>query len=124
MLSDATSDAQDAKYAIRGAQIYIFPTPSWSGSLQVEYTQAHTDLSAGGDSWTGGYVPGWWRWVVYDCLVVCAAQVEDDIQPWILLREQEWKRIVRAIKFDRARPRTVTLVSPTGAYHGRAPWMY
>lgn len=104
--NNVTSTKQNTFYAIRGGQIWFWPPPTWTDSVQLDYVPVYTTLSMDTDTFDA--VNGYEEWVIADVLAKCAAKASDDAGPWLSQRDQMENRIKAGGDIDRARPKTVS----------------
>lgn len=110
------SNKETTYYSIRGGNIYFWPTPTWTDTVQFEFIPVYTTLT--NDTDTFDCVNGWEEWVVADVLAKCAAKADDDSSPWERQRAIVENRIHIAGDIDQARPKTVTNVNTYYGYRG------
>lgn len=114
--TNVTSQKESTAYAIRADNIYFWPTPTWTDTVQLDYIPAYTTLTLDADTFDG--VNGYEEWVITDVLVKCAAKASDDGRPWERQRALVEQRIMRAGQRDQARPTTVANVQCYSGYLG------
>ena len=71
-------------YRLVGNTIAFSPVPTGAYTVYVDYTDAPTRLSSGGDTFDG--IAGFERWVVLDAAIKC--KQKDSLDPGLLLGEK------------------------------------
>lgn len=106
------ADKYSARYEIRGGKLRLYPTPQWSGTIEIGYIPTAPLLAADGDTWDS--VNRWDEWVVLD--VVRKAQIKrrESVSELLVMQQALLERIRSVASPDRARPRTVVSVDDIG----------
>lgn len=89
-------------YEIRGGKLYLYPTPTWNGTVKVEYLKTAAALDESSDSFDS--INLWHRWIVNDvCIELCDKDLRDPAG--YVRRKMEAERRIRALgKIDRNQP--------------------
>lgn len=99
------SDKRTTRYAIRGGNIYFWPTPTWTDTVQLDFIPAYSKMSLDTDTFDG--LSGWEEWAIADTLVKCASKADDDPTNWERQRALVERRLFASGDQDQAQPKTV-----------------
>lgn len=106
------STPDNTRYAVRGSSVYWWPLPAWTDSVKIDYIPDPVELSLDADSWDGGGLSGWARWVVLDAMITCGLKAVDETAGWERSRERIEQRFAGVAKRDRAQPQRVPIGGP------------
>jgi len=80
------ADKLDARWDVQQGQLWIWPLPSWSATVRVEYYPTAPQLASADGTFDS--VNYWTEWVVFDGLVKCALKGDDDAKGWAVERDR------------------------------------
>lgn len=95
----------ETRYEVRGGKLWLYPSPTWSGTIYLGFIATAPSLTTGSDTWDT--INLWDEWVLLDVLVKCAGKRREDAQLWMARQEKVEARILANCKQDLARPRAV-----------------
>ena len=117
---DLSTESVDARYELRGGNLYLHPVPNWAGSVRLIFVPIPVALSADGDTWDS--VNKWTEYVVLDCLVKCAMKEGSEWQGWASDRERKLRAIRGVADVDVGQPRQRVDVYRTRGRRRRRWW--
>lgn len=100
-----TGDSELGHYRIRGSNLVVIPTPSYSETAGIvhRYVAVPSDLLQDGDTLDG--ILGWEDWIVYKCLIkFIGGKEEGDPSVWVQLLSQMDQRLDQMKMRDRNEP--------------------
>lgn len=99
------TEKSSTRYMVRGSNIIFHPTPTWSGTVRLEYIPVPTALSNATDTFT--FYNGWEEWVILDVCVKVSALLKQD--PSVYMNEliKTESRISGFAERDIGEPKTV-----------------
>lgn len=95
-------------YAVRGADIWLTPTPAWAGDLYVDFLPVHTALALSTDAFDCNGLDGWDQWVIGDVCEVLSAKAKDPTESWRIMKAHAEEILGFAAKPSAARARRRT----------------
>jgi len=114
----------NTRYHIRGNTLHLHPTPTWSGTVRLEYLPVYTNLVDPSDSVS--LYNNWQEYVILDCAMKCAGAVGTDPQLYMAQLQKAEQRITSFAKrnlAEQTKPSTSeTLQNLQLAVRGRGGW--
>jgi len=95
----ATSSKLETRYHLRGGNLYLHPTPTWTGTVRLEYIPTFAGLTNPTD--TVSLYDNWQEWVVLDCAMKCSALKGTDPQVY-MAQQQKVEERIKAIAVQNA----------------------
>lgn len=95
LYSDSGLDRRCTRYALKGANLILSPSPTWSGTVYHDYIPEPAELSSGGDT-IGDVMAagGWEKYIVADCLIRFCAYEESDPQTFVLQKQEALRAVI------------------------------
>ena len=114
----------NTRHHIRGGKLYLHPTPTWSGTVRLEYIPTYTNMVNPSDTFSLGN--NWQEWVILDGVIKCAALLDKDPQIYMAQLQKVEERIIKSAKQNIAEQTTPTtsetLQNLQLAVRGRGNW--
>lgn len=101
------TDKTAARYLIQGDLLILHPTPTWSGTIRLEYMPHVAGMADYSDTLTLTR-NAWQEWIVLDACIKAAMTMGTDPQQYLAQRAEQERRIMRASPRDAGKPKTVT----------------
>jgi hypothetical protein len=115
-----SADKWDTRYMVRGTKIHFHPTPSWTGTVRLEYIPVPTALAQPTDTFT--FYNNWQEWVILDCCIKVCALTGSDPQVYMAELQKVEQRIKGFAERDVGKPKTVADYKRVSKYDPRFWW--
>lgn len=92
------------RYHIQYGRIWFHPTPSWSGTVRIEYVPYAEEWD---DSTNIDTVNGWDEWIVYQVCADLLGLDKEDPSYFLAKKQEVENRILKSVALDVGKPKTV-----------------